>query len=130
MQGYGYSVWAVPVHYKKIQAKYGTTHIPHVTLSTNHPKAPVLGNRGQKVTIHFEDKDLYRLPKMYEYEPPSNSVGFYCKIEGYANPLLHMTVSYDFNGNPADYIAPEEPVDAIIYSADTRSLEPSEWNFF
>ena len=131
MQGYGYSVWAVPVNHKIIQERYGMKHIPHVTLSTNHLNVPAPLNYGQKVEIEFKDKHLYRLPRMYEYEPIDTiSSGFYCKIKGHKDPILHMTLSYDFSGNYSDFKAPDEILEARIYRADTRSLEPSEWDFF
>lgn len=130
MQGYGYSVWAVPINYKMIQNKYGMKHVPHVTLSTNHATVPIPSNWGQRLKIEFKCKNLYRLPPMYEYQPPSTSAGFYCNIRGYDNPLLHMTLSYDFPGNYLDFKAPDEILDAQVYRADTRSLDPSEWDFF
>ena len=67
---------------------------------------------------------------MYEFEPYSTSAGFYCKIKGYENPLLHMTLSYDFCDNYGEIKAPDEILDAKIYRADTRSLDPSDWIFF
>ena len=131
MQGYGYSVWAVPMNHEAIRVAYGMKHIPHITLSTNHVKVPIPTNWGQKLSIEFKDKHLYRLPRIYEYDPlDTTSAGFYCKIEGYDNPLLHMTMSYDFSEKYGEYSAPDETLTAHVYRADTRSLDPSKWIFF
>ena len=105
-------------------------HIPHVTLSTNYMEEPELKEWGKNVKIIFEDKNLYRLPQMYQYEPDFNSAGFYCKIDGYNNPLLHMTMSYEFSGIYTEQFAPEDIIDATIYKADTRPLDPGGWFFF
>ena len=132
MQGYGYSIWAVPFNYNIIQNRYGMKHIPHVTLSTNHIHVPSPIGYDRKVEIKFTDKNLYRLPLgMYEYDPiVTTSTGFYCNIKGYNDTLLHMTIFYDFQGNYLDFKAPDEILDAKIYRADTRSLDPSEWEIF
>ena len=104
MQGYGYSVWAVPKNYKKIRSVYGMKHIPHITLSTNHIEPPEISDFPKEVVVSFEDKNMYRIPSMYEYEPLNlSAAGFYCKVNGYNNPLLHMTLFYDYHGNYLDF---------------------------
>lgn len=133
IQGFGYSVWAVPVEYRKIKELYGMKHIPHVTISTNHPKPVNPMEYGRKCMVVFPPrKSLIRLPKMYQHDPLEDKVcaGFYCSIPHIKEDIMtHLTMSYDFNENYGDYKAPEN-FEAIIYRADTTSLDPEEWTFY
>ena len=135
IKGYGHSVWAVPYNYREIQRKYNMKHIPHVTISTNHPERPIVTNYNMTCTIMFDGhKHLKRLPIMYDHDPFKDNVcaGFYCKIPDIKDDILtHMTMSYDFvDGNYADYKAPEYPLNATVMRADTTSLNPEEWYFY
>ena len=132
IQGFGQSVWAVPLNYRAIQEKYGMKHIPHVTISTNHPSRPIVTTYNMPCTIIFSQKlGLVRLPKMYEHDPFSDRTvtGFYCRIPDIKeDTLTHMTMSYDFHEeNYTDYKPPEFGVPARIIRADTTSENPAEW---
>ena len=35
MQGYGYSIWLVPINWRHIQQEFSIDFIPHITIATN-----------------------------------------------------------------------------------------------
>lgn len=133
MQGYGYSVWAVPNNYKTLQKNYNLTHIPHVTISTNHMDPPCITNYKERCKIVFPTKNLYRLTAYtYETDPINTEcAGFLCKVPGInESSTAHMTISYDFDGDFSVIHAPKGDLDAMVWRADTRSENPSDWRIY
>ena len=129
---YGFSIWAVPKNHEQIRSKYNMKHIPHVTLKTNLEKEDRTHNFS---TCHIKfKKNFVWFPKMYSKdEKIKRASGYYCDVEGLpfeVRHMLHMSVWYDYSGPWSGENIPEEPPDntmATIYSVDTRSPDPSEW---
>ena len=123
MQGYGFSVWAVPYNSDIIKAKYSMKHIPHITLKTN---MIIPENRFIETSCEIVFKNpVCKFPSMYENDPLTAS-GFYCDINIPTEHDPHMTLWYNFDG-PLRVINIPEPTRGEIFLADTRSMDPSEW---
>lgn len=124
MQGYGYSLWLVPILSKQIQHMYSMKHIPHITVCTNlqYIDSSILS---QETFIVDSFSQMCNFPKMYNQDP-LNACGFYCNIENIkTNHKPHMTVMYMHTMN-IQYTPPEK-LDCRLYFADTRSLNCSDW---
>ena len=122
MTSYGYSVWLVPTNYDVIKSKYKMTHIPHVTISTNHQYIPEISDDN---TYDINLKYGYEVfPKMYKSDDIDGG-GFYCEIPIKTNHEPHMTIYYDSISRDLPII--NETIEAKIHVVDTRSCDPSKW---
>jgi len=129
VNGYGLSVWLVPLSQNVYRRVYKMKHIPHVTISTNHKTLPDISHLEKYYDIeHF--KNLQNIPRQYEVDP-LYAVGFMCLIKGLRTPHIpHMSVRYEKKGYPTyDDITIGKPdkMLAEVRIADTTSLNPSEW---
>ena len=131
--GYGYSVWYVPCNYRSLKAQYGMTHIPHVTVSTNHidmHSAKQVFYKLPKQTRIELNPECVEFPKMYENDPLS-AIGWYVDMPEIKTPhRAHLTLRY-FTSLPESQYCTMPPTyrDYICFKvvADTRSLNPKEW---
>ena len=124
MQGYGYSLWLVPVNWKEIKEKYAMNHIPHITVCTNMEKidSKILTD---EIFIVNNFSNLKKFPKMYQNDP-LNASGFYCKIHGLRTTHTpHMTLAYDHNYNITH--SPPDSFSCLLFFADTRTLDYTKW---
>ena len=124
MQGYGYSLWLVPVNWKEIKEKYAMNHIPHITVCTNMEKidSKILTD---EIFIVKDFSNLKTFPKMYQNDP-LNASGFYCKINGLRTAHTpHMTIAYNYNYS-ITHTSPDS-LSCLLFFADTRSLNCEEW---
>lgn len=123
-KGYGHSLWAVPLNYKSIKAKYHMKHIPHVPLKTRLEEPSHSVDLFNHVKLEFYTQFVWK-PDVYR----GRSSGFDCKISGLHEPIEHyphMTIWYDYYGNHANFVAPEDCM-AKVVRVNTTSENPEEW---
>lgn len=98
IEGYGFSVWYVPINYKELQQLYKIQHIPHITYQSNFETFNDAEQVYQKIkyviNIEFSSKIIY-FPQMYPTDPLLGC-GFYIKKSQYLNPTFnpHLTTKY------------------------------------
>lgn len=147
-EGYGYSVWYVPINYKELQTKYEITHIPHVTLETNlmlRDAYHIFHNACKKIKITFKD-NFVTFPSMYKHDPMI-SKGWYVNVNDITKRKLnwtpHMSVEYTPRYHDTlkpmayspklpmttQFIPPQGCLECFLVIADTHSGVPSDWNF-
>ena len=129
VNGYGLSVWLVPLSHNIYRRVYKMKHIPHITISTNHETLPDISHLNKYYDI-FHFKGIQNIPRQYEVDP-LYAVGFPCMINGLRTlHIPHMSVRYQKNGYPSfEDIKTEKPFKMMteVRIADTTSLDPSEW---
>ena len=124
MEGYGYSLWLVPVNWKEIKETYNMLHIPHITICTNMEKIDCNVLSRNLFRVH-SFSNMTQFPKMYANDP-LDGVGFYCAIDNIAtNHKPHMTLRY--NEQIHTIYIPPEFLTCSVHIADTRSLNCEEW---
>ena len=134
MEGYGYSLWLVPLNYARIKETYNIIHIPHVTMFTNLKNTEMSRMITNDKFVLKNFSKVASFPSMYSHEPLSGN-GFYCDVYDKHNKLVeldhksHMTLFYNAKLNTKQwcFIPPSEDVECRLYMADTRSINPAEW---
>lgn len=127
-EGYGYSIWAVPVNSEQLREKYLMSHIPHVTLKTNMEHPPQVNPYGPTCEIDF-DSEFVLFPNIYGKNDLLRSSGFFCNVSGLKEPVWHaphMTIWYNYYGAHGIF-KPPRSCEANICIVNTMSSEPSEW---
>lgn len=128
-EGYGFSIWCVPMNWKELRARYRTRHVPHVTIETllseTKARARIL-QYAPEYKIMFEDdvRDLSDITYSEDDDVPAQ--GFYCSLQGLRLHRGHMTLHYETLLTPAHAIAPVDVLGKVVI-ADTRSSNPGRW---
>lgn len=97
-EGYGFSVWYVPINYKELQYLYKIDHIPHITYQTNfetfNDAEQVYQLIDPTIKVNFCSK-IIQFPQMYPTDPLLGC-GFYVEKSQYLNPTFdpHLTTKY------------------------------------
>lgn len=98
IEGYGFSVWYVPINYLELQQLYKIQHIPHITYQTNFETFNDAKQVYQKINpiinVEFSSK-IIKFPQMYPTDPLLGC-GFYVEKSQYLNPTFdpHLTTKY------------------------------------
>jgi hypothetical protein len=131
MQGYGYSIWLIPINWREIKREYSLDFIPHITIQTNMPFIfSGLLTKDSFFVDNFSSGEI--LPKSYPQDP-LHAYGYNCSIKGIF--LLHQThMTLYYSPNPIKYVdtfsklkLPPKSLECTLYAIDTRSLNPSKW---
>lgn len=123
-KGYGHSLWAVPLNYNSIRAKYHMKHIPHVPIKTHLEEPSQSVDLFNHVQLKFQRQFTWK-SDIYK----GRSSGFTCEIHGLHEPMdycPHMTIWYDYYGNHSNLVAPEDCM-AKVVRVNTMSENPDEW---
>ena len=134
MEGYGYSLWLVPLNYEHIRQLYGTIHIPHVTMFTNLKSTEMSSMISHDEFILRNFSNVVSFPSMYTHDPLSGN-GFYCDVYDKYNKLVeldhkaHMTLFYNtkLSTTQWSFTPPSENIVCKLHMADTRSINPAKW---
>lgn len=131
MQGYGYSIWLVPINWRHIQQEFSIDFIPHITIATNLNYIPSnIFNDKTYIVNNFQEGEVF--PKTYEVDP-LYGFGYYCKIPGiYTIHKPHMTLYYSSNeilqiDTFSKFKKPPHELQCKLYVANTNFLNPLEW---
>ena len=131
LQGYGFSLWAVPPNHRDVKSTYNMKHMPHVTIETNM-EFPWSVYAYQKCRVEFYKSHCARLPQMYKQDPLKNCIGFFCEVKDIKPVNVrypHMTLFYEYDGESTLTSIPRpDDFEGTLYIADTRSLDPSDWH--
>lgn len=98
IEGYGFSVWYVPINYPELQQLYKIQHIPHITYQTNFETFNDAKQVYQKINpiinVEFSSK-IIKFHQMYPNDPLLGC-GFYVEKSQYLNPTFdpHLTTKY------------------------------------
>lgn len=129
MQGYGFSIWIVPLDHQMFMKKYNMVHIPHITVSTNYTsvlQARETFNKLSSICSFSFHPGYHMFPSMYEYEVLRGS-GFYCDVHSIEiSHKPHMTVFYNVD-HRYHIDEPQNIHYGVIQIADTTSLDPRQW---
>ena len=98
IEGYGFSIWYIPINYKELQKIYNIQHIPHITYQSNFETFNDAEQVYQKINpiinVEFISKIIF-FPQMYQNDPLLGC-GFYVEKSQYLNPTFdpHLTTKY------------------------------------
>ena len=131
MQGYGYSIWLVPLNWRQIKQEYNLDFIPHITIQTHMPY--VFSRLLSKETLIVDNFSRGQIFSKTYSTDPLYAYGYSCKIQHiFLMHEPHMTLYY--SSNPIKYIdtfsklkLPPQTLECSLYAVDTRSLNPSKW---
>ena len=126
-----YSIWLVPLDWKKIKQEFSLDFIPHITLSTNmdYISPNVLSDRIYTVK-NFEQGQVYTNIDGTKYQ---YAYGYPCEIEG-IDTLDNMYMTLYYASNRMDFLdmfsimkTPPKDFKCKLYIADTTYLNPVSW---